>query len=546
MAKKVFVSGCYDLLHSGHVEFFRQAAQFGDLYVGIGSDATILGYKHHKTVYSEQERLFMVKSIRYVKDAYINAGSGVLDFLPTLDIVKPDVLVVNEDGSSPEKERICRERGIEYVVLQRVPHVVSESGFGCAGAAGAAVAGASCGAGGTAGASCGAGGAAAAGQAGESSAGVSCGAGGTAAGASGMSLPARSSTALKQIASRVPTRLDLAGTWIDQPYVSCLAPGWAITISLEPTFEIRERCGLATSTRNMIKKIWPYNLPNMDPEMLAKLVFCFENDPERSDGITSGAQDSIGICVPGLCRHYYNGRFWPEKIEVCSDEAVLSWLEDHLAMIPMEPRRPGCSVIEGKRLDAGRVAALASAAARCWDAILARDLAAFAAAYRASFEAQVAIFPAMVRPVMPGENAQGAGSGAEFPRGCSASPECVANPSRGAEHGAEVSRECSASPECVANPSQGAENGAEVPRGCSGSPECVANPSQGAESLAGADSQGYILDFIAKWSAEPGVLAWKMPGAGGGGYLACVVEDAATFAATHPEAIRLIIRRAGM
>lgn len=45
--KKVFVSGCYDLLHSGHVEFFRQASQYGELYVGIGSDSTILEYKHH-------------------------------------------------------------------------------------------------------------------------------------------------------------------------------------------------------------------------------------------------------------------------------------------------------------------------------------------------------------------------------------------------------------------------------------------------------------------------------------------------------------------
>ena len=121
MPKKVFVSGCYDLLHSGHVEFFRQAAEYGDLYVGIGSDATIQEYKHHKTVYSEQERLFMVKAIRYVKDAYINAGSGILDFLPTLDIVQPDILVVNSDGGSPEKERVCRERGMEYVVLERVP-----------------------------------------------------------------------------------------------------------------------------------------------------------------------------------------------------------------------------------------------------------------------------------------------------------------------------------------------------------------------------------------------------------------------------------------
>lgn len=391
MAKKVFVSGCYDLLHSGHVEFFRQAAEYGDLYVGIGSDATIQDYKHHKTVYSEQERLFMVKSIRYVKDAFINAGSGVMDFVPTLDIVKPDILVVNSDGGSSEKERICRERGIEYVVLERVPQ---------------------------------------------------------------KGLKARSSTDLKKTESQIPTRLDLAGTWIDQPYVSCFAPGWAITISLEPTFEVRERCGLSTSTRNMIKKIWPYQLPNMDPEMLAKLVFCFENDPERSDGIISGAQDSIGICVPGLCRHYYNNRFWPEKIETCSDEKVLSWLEEHLVMIPMEPRKPGCSVVEGKDITVSKVQALAAAADRCWTAIISRNLEAFASAYRDSFNAQVAMFPAMI--------------------------------------------------------------------------------------------QGSVQSFIDKYSALPDVLAWKMPGAGGGGFLACVVTDASAFVTEHPEAIRLTIRRAGM
>ena len=388
MTKKVFVSGCYDLLHSGHVEFFRQAAQYGDLYVGIGSDATILDYKHHKTVYSEQERLFMVKSIRYVKDAFINSGSGIMDFVPTLDIVKPDILVVNSDGGNDDKRRLCEERGIEYVVLERVP------------------------------------------QAG---------------------LKARSSTDLKKTESQIPTRLDLAGTWIDQPYVSCFAPGWAITISLEPTFEVRERCGLSTSTRNMIKKIWPYQLPNMDPETLAKLVFCFENDPERSDGIISGAQDSIGICILGLCRHYYDKRFWPEKIETCYDEEILTWLEDHLCMIPMFPRRPGCSVVEGKDINEIKVCALATAADRCWNAILARDLDGFTAAYRASFEAQVAMFPAMIQPG--------------------------------------------------------------------------------------------VQDYIDRFSAMPGVLAWKMPGAGGGGYLALVCSGRESF----PEgAIELTIRRPGM
>ena len=55
--KKVFVSGCYDLLHSGHVEFFMQASRFGDLYVGIGSDATYLEYKHRKPMFPEEFQL---------------------------------------------------------------------------------------------------------------------------------------------------------------------------------------------------------------------------------------------------------------------------------------------------------------------------------------------------------------------------------------------------------------------------------------------------------------------------------------------------------
>ncbi|MCD8288849.1 MAG: adenylyltransferase/cytidyltransferase family protein [Prevotella sp.] len=121
MAKKVFVSGCYDLLHSGHVEFFRQAAQYGDLYVGIGSDATILKYKNHQTVYKENERLYMVKAIRYVKDAFINQGDGIMDFVPTVDSLKPDILVVNADGGSEMKRKFCEERGIEYIELERIP-----------------------------------------------------------------------------------------------------------------------------------------------------------------------------------------------------------------------------------------------------------------------------------------------------------------------------------------------------------------------------------------------------------------------------------------
>ena len=121
MKKTVFVSGCYDLLHSGHIEFFRQAAAYGRLYVGIGSDATIRELKHHELMFPEKERLFMVRAVRYVQDAFVNRGSGYLDFTPTVDALRPDVFVVNEDGSSDDKRRFCQERGIEYVVLKRIP-----------------------------------------------------------------------------------------------------------------------------------------------------------------------------------------------------------------------------------------------------------------------------------------------------------------------------------------------------------------------------------------------------------------------------------------
>ena len=335
MKKKVFVSGCYDMLHSGHVAFFKEASKYGDLYVGIGSDATIQDLKSRKTVCSEQERLYMVRAIRYVKEAYINRGSGMMDFIDTVDMVRPDIFVVNEDGSSDTKRKFCADRGIEYIVLQRTP----EAG-----------------------------------------------------------LEARSTTALRSIIKcQLPYRLDLAGTWIDQPYVSRYGGGWALTISLEPTIEFMERSGMSTSTRNAAKKIWPYQLPNDNSETLAKLLFCFENEPTKQSHV-SGAQDAIGICMPGLCRHYYDNNYWPEKIESCHDEAILSWLEEHLCLIPMFPRREGVSVVVGKQISAEGVKHLSAAADACWVAIMARNLEAFASAFQSSFEAQIAMFPSMMQP----------------------------------------------------------------------------------------------------------------------------------------------------
>ena len=215
MTKRVFASGCYDMLHSGHVAFFEEAASYGDLYVGLGSDQTIWKLKGRRTINNERERLYMVKSIRYVKDAWINSGSGIMDFEKEVRELKPDIFFVNSDGYTPEKDAFCRELGIKLVVSKRIP---SEG------------------------------------------------------------LPTRSTTALRQ-ECRIPYRVELCGGWLDQPSVNSLVSGSVIVMSIEPTIEFNDKSGMATSSRKKAIELWQTQIPAGNREQLAKLIFCVENPP---------------------------------------------------------------------------------------------------------------------------------------------------------------------------------------------------------------------------------------------------------------------------
>ena len=330
MPKKVFVSGCFDMLHSGHVAFFEEAAAHGDLYVGIGSDRTISELKGRRTVNGERERLYMIKSLRVVKDAWTNRGSGLLDFEEELRELRPDIFFVNEDGYTPDKKRLCDELGIELVVSRRVP-----------------VAG----------------------------------------------LPPRSTTALRS-ECRIPYRLDLAGGWLDQPYVSKFWPGAVLTISIEPDLEFNDRSGMSSSTRKKAVELWQTDIPDGDPHLLARTLFCLENPPGTT--YVSGSQDAIGIVFPGLNRlDYAAGEYWPEKITTVNDPDVLDWLERHLWFITLPPRAGDFNVLDDTHISAEGARALAEAADGVWKAILTRDINGLGRSYKASFDAQVAMFPLM-------------------------------------------------------------------------------------------------------------------------------------------------------
>jgi cytidyltransferase-like protein len=213
--KKVLVSGCYDLLHGGHVAFFKTAASYGKLYVSVGRDESLLQLKGKRPFLTEKERLYIVESIKYVHKAFIASGTGMLDFEPDMRRIKPDIFIVNRDGHNPDKEALCESLGIEYIVLERIP----EKG-----------------------------------------------------------LPPRASSKIKK-EIQFPYRVCIAGGWIDQPWVSEIYPGSVVVAQLWPTIDFNERSGMATSSRNVALELWGGKIPEGDPVRNAQLLFGAENPP---------------------------------------------------------------------------------------------------------------------------------------------------------------------------------------------------------------------------------------------------------------------------
>jgi len=194
--------------------------------------------------------------------------------------------------------------------------------------------------------------------------------------------------------NKIPYRIDLAGGWLDQPFVSKHHHGSVITISIEPDIEFSHRSGMATSTRNKAIELWQNHIPEGDRERLAKILFCFENPPGSK--FISGSQDSLGIVFPGLNKYFYEGDYWPTKSESCLDEEILSWIENHIYLIALGPRVDSFDVLEGTELNKINAQALADATDKVWEALLAKDLNSFGQAFTQSFEAQIKMFPNMI------------------------------------------------------------------------------------------------------------------------------------------------------
>lgn len=376
--EKVLVSGCFDLLHSGHVEFFREASQHGRLYVRLGTDENILDLKHHRPMYSNAERVFMVQSIKYVYNADLSAGRGEFDFVEDMKLLKPDIYFVNDDCSNLEKRRlICRDLGIEMIIKPRIPRTGLEE---------------------------------------------------------------RSSTAMKKrlrehqeiedderVAKGVeafhevfPWRLCFAGGWMDLPFCNKYASGCVVTINIKFNPAIcKDMCGLATSSRKHAIRLWNGKFPkHLEAKEAILDLYGVENVDYFGTGTKSysaGSQDHCGLMYPGVNKLCYNGGFFPNQVIHLNDltdpaqAAVFSWLERVLYIVPIPfESRPGdydsqrvnhltdSSVPEAAKV--AMVSALASASELAWRSICSMDSAGLGRALSETMAAWEAMLPYTVDP----------------------------------------------------------------------------------------------------------------------------------------------------
>ena len=117
----IFVNGCFDILHRGHIELFKYAKSLGNkLIVAIDSDEKVKKDKGpSRPINHQEDRRFVLKSIRYIDEVRVFSSPCELESL--IKSVSPDIMIVGSDwkgkkvvGSTHAGELRFFERIHEY------------------------------------------------------------------------------------------------------------------------------------------------------------------------------------------------------------------------------------------------------------------------------------------------------------------------------------------------------------------------------------------------------------------------------------------------
>lgn len=211
----------------------------------------------------------------------------------------------------------------------------------------------------------------------------------------------KTESAVVRLLGDIPHRLQLAGGWIDQPFVSRYnpkPPGSMVVVQIEPDFRPMDRSGFASGTRSVAMRIWRGQLPARPPTELVRELYEAENNGKSQP---SGSQDMIGLVYPGVNRLDYDykmhGGVFPSHIETCTDAKVARWLERVLHLIPVEPRPEKYHPLGAKNLAPSWIAKLGQAGKECYDAIVHMDAKALGASFNLNMKCWEILLPQVIR-----------------------------------------------------------------------------------------------------------------------------------------------------
>lgn len=207
-------------------------------------------------------------------------------------------------------------------------------------------------------------------------------------------------SAVTKLLGNIPNRLQLAGGWIDQPFVSRHNPkpfGSMVVVQIEPDFRPMDRSGIASGTRAVATRIWKNKLPNRPPAELVRELYAAEN---KNKAEPSGSQDMIGLVYPGVNRLDYDFKFeggiFPAHIESLNSPKPARWLEKVLHLLPIEPRPEGYRPLGLKNLEPKWIARLGESGKLCFDAIRQMNVNALGASFNETMLCWEKILPHVV------------------------------------------------------------------------------------------------------------------------------------------------------
>lgn len=117
--KRIVTFGTYDLFHVGHANLLQRAAALGDiLLVGVSTDELNMSKKGRKPLYSYEDRVKIISSLRYVNLCF--AEESLEKKADYLRYYEADVLVMGDDwkGKFDHLREVC-----DVVYLERTPSV---------------------------------------------------------------------------------------------------------------------------------------------------------------------------------------------------------------------------------------------------------------------------------------------------------------------------------------------------------------------------------------------------------------------------------------